>query len=81
MNISPKSKLLIFDLYGISSMKHFIVSKDKKIVGKVLNGLELEDQKNNKLTLRKLKFSLSGYKNLSNKEIHKLSGTVQISFT
>ena len=62
-------------------MKHFIVSKDKKIVGKVLNGLELEDQKNNKLTLRKLKFSLSSYKNLSNKEIHKLSGTVQISFT
>ena len=31
-------------------MKHFIVSGNKKVVGKVLKGLELADQKDNKLT-------------------------------
>ena len=38
-NISPKSELLLFDSFGISGMKHFIVSDDKKIVGKVLKVL------------------------------------------
>ena len=36
-------------------MRHFIVSDDKNIVGKM--GLELADQGNNKLSLVKLKFS------------------------
>ena len=36
-------------------MKHFIVSDNKTIVEKVLKGLELADQKDNKLTLVKLK--------------------------
>ena len=37
--------------FGISGMKHFIISNDKKIVGKMLKDLELVDQKDNKLTL------------------------------
>ena len=43
-------------------MKHFI---DKKTIGKVLNGLELVDQKDNKLTLVKLKSSMNSYENLA----------------
>ena len=46
-------------------MKHFIVSDDKKVVGIVLKGLELADQKGNKLTLVKLKFSMNSYENLA----------------
>ena len=30
-------------------MKHFIVQDNKKTVGKVLNGIELANRKNNKL--------------------------------
>ena len=59
LNISPKSELLLFDSFGISGMKHFIVSGDKKIAGKVLKVLELADQKDNKLTLFELKFSMN----------------------
>ena len=44
-------------------MKYFIVSNDKRIVGNMLKGLELTDQKDNKLTLVKLKFSMNSYKN------------------
>ena len=61
-------------------MKHFIVSDDKKIVGKVLKGLELADQKDNKLTLVKLKFSMNSYENLAENETKKLSETAQDLF-
>ena len=30
LKISPKSKLLLFDSFGISGMRHFIVANDKK---------------------------------------------------
>ena len=61
-------------------MKHFIVSDDdKKIVGKVLKGLELADQKNNKLTLVMLKSLMSSNENLAKNET-KLSETAQDLF-
>ena len=52
----------------------------KKIVGKVLKGLELADRKGNKLTIIKLKFSMGGYDRLTEKEIHELSETAQDFF-
>ena len=55
-------------------MKHFIVSEDKKIVGKVLKGLELTDQKDNKLTLVKLKFPMKSHENLAENKIKKYIG-------
>ena len=41
-------------------MKKFIVTDDKKIVGKVLKGFELAYKKDDELTLIKLKFSMNG---------------------
>ena len=76
MNILPKSELF-FDLYGIEEMKHFIVSNDKKIVAKILKGIETIDQKDKKLTLCKLKFSTNPYKRLKENEIKKLSESAQ----
>ena len=61
-------------------MKHFIVSDDKKIVRKVIKGLELADQKDNKPTLVKLKFSMNSYENLAENETKKLSETAQDLF-
>ena len=81
MNISPKSELLFFDSFGLSGMKRFIVTDDEKIVGKVLKGLELGDEKDDKLTLIKLKLSMNGYRNLPEKEIFKLSSTAQDFFS
>ena len=53
----------------------FFVRDDKKIVGKVLKGLELTAQKDNKLTLAKLKFSMNSYENLVENETKKLLET------
>ena len=61
LNISPKSELLFFYLFEISGMKHFISKYVKKIVGKVLKDLKLADQKDNKPTLVKSKFSMNSY--------------------
>ena len=61
-------------------MKHFIITDDKKILGKVLKGLELADQKYNKLTLVKFKFLMNSYKNLAKNEIKKLFETAQDLF-
>ena len=58
-------------------MKHFIVSDNKKFVGKVLKGLELADQKDNKLTLVKLKFSMDSYEKLAENKTKKLLETAQ----
>ena len=69
-----------FDSYGIEGMKHFIISNDKKIVRKILKGIETIDQKNKKLTLCKLKFSMNAYEKLLEKEIKKLSESAQDFF-
>ena len=58
-------------------MKHFIVSDDKKIVGKILKGIETIDQKDKKLTLCKLKFSMNAYEKLTESRTKKLSESAQ----
>ena len=79
MNILPKSEPF-FDSYGIEGMNHFIVSDDKKIVGKILKGIETIDQKDKKLTLYKLKFSMNAYEKLAGNEIKKTSESAQDFF-
>ena len=80
LNISPKRELLLSDSFGISGIKHFIVSNDKKIVGKVLKVLEYADQKDNKLILVNLKWwieSMNSYGNLVENKTKKLLETAQ----
>ena len=80
MNISPKKELFFFDLYGIEGMKHFIVSDDKKTVGKILKGIETIDQKDKKVPLCKLKSSMNAYEKLTESEIKKLLESTQDFF-
>ena len=61
-------------------MKHFIVSDDEKIVRKGLKGIETIDQKDKKLTLCKLKFSMNAYEKLAENKIKKLSESAQDFF-
>ena len=61
-------------------MKRFIITDDKKIVGKVLKRSELADRKDGKLILIKSTFSMNGYKNLAVKRILNLSSAAQVFF-
>ena len=80
MNISPKSELYFFDLNGIEGMKHCIGSDDKKIVGKILKGIETIDQKDKNLTFCWLKFSMNAYERIKENETKKLSESAQERF-
>ena len=79
MNISSKSEVF-FDSCGIEGMKHFVVSDDKKIVRKILKGIETIDQKDKKLTLYKVKFSMNTYERLKENETKKLSESAKDLF-
>ena len=61
-------------------MKHYIVSDDKKIVGKILKRIETIDRKDKKLTLCKLNFSMNAYEKLSKRKIKKLLESAQDFF-
>ena len=48
-----------FDTFGIEGLKHFIIQGDKKIVEKILTGIEKMDRSDKKITLSKIKFNMS----------------------
>ena len=48
-----------FDTFGIEGLKHFIIQDDKKIVEKILIGIEKMDRSDKKITLCKIKFNMS----------------------
>ena len=52
----------------------------KKIVGKILKGIETIDQKDKKLTFCKLKFSMNAYEKLAGNEIRETSESAQDFF-
>ena len=80
MNISPTSDLLFFDSFGIAGLKKFIVKYNKKIIDKVLKGIEKMDRVDPELTLQRLKFSMQGYKKLTNNKLLLLSETARDFF-
>ena len=72
LDTEPK-KELFFYLFGVDRLKNFIITDNKKTVQKILSGIEKMTQKDNKITLVKIKFSIKACKNLSNKEVENLS--------
>ena len=66
---------IFFDTFGIEGLKHFIIQDDKKIVEKILIGIEKMDGSDKKITLCKIKLNMSAYKKFLKKEIDSLSET------
>ena len=80
MDIEPKTDIFFFDLYGLDGLKHFIIQDDKAIIDKVLVGIDKMDRTDKKITLCKVKFSLSACKELTENEILSLSDTARQFF-
>ena len=80
LDIEPRTDIFFFDSYGIEGLKHFIIQDYKKIVDKILIGIEKLDRSDNKITLCKIKFNLGLCKQLSEDEILPLSDTTRNSF-
>ena len=80
INIEPRNDLFFFDSFGLDGLKHFITQDDKKIIDKILIGIEQMNKTDQKITLCKIKFNLGAYKELSKKEIDSLSDTARDFF-
>ena len=51
LDIEPKADIFFFDSFGVDAPKHFIVQDDKRIVEKILLGVEKMTRTDNKITL------------------------------
>ena len=81
MNIEPRNELFFFNSFGLDSLKHFIIQDDRKIIEKILIGIEQMDKTDQKITLCKIKFNLGACKELSKKkEVDSLSDTTRDFF-
>ena len=68
------------DSFGLGGLKHFIIQDDKKIIDKILIGIEQINRTDEKITLCKIKFNLEACKELSKEEIDSLSDTARDFF-
>ena len=73
LDIDPKNDIFFFDSFGLDGLKQFIIQEDKKIIDKILIGIEQMNRTDQKITLCKIKFNLGSCKKLSKKEIDSLS--------
>ena len=64
LNIEPKNELFFFDSFGLDGLKHFILQDDRKIIDKILIGIEQMNKTDQKMTLCKIRFNLGTYKEL-----------------
>ena len=69
-----------FDSFRLDSLKHFIIQDDKKIIDKILIGIEQMNKTDQKITLCKTKFNLGACKEFSKEEIDSLSDTARDFF-
>ena len=79
-DIEPQNDIFFIDSYGIEGLKHFIIQDDKKIVDKILIGIDKMDRSDKKITLCKIKFNLGVCKQLSQDEVLSLSDTARNFF-
>ena len=78
--IEPRNDIFFFDSFGLDGLKHFIIQGDKKIIDKILIGIEQMKRTDQKITLCKIKFNLGACKELSKEEIDSISDTARDFF-
>ena len=71
LDIDLKSDFLLFDSFRVEGLKNFIIQDNKKIVEKVIKGIEKIERKDNKLTQVRLRFLVKNFREL--KDNKKLS--------
>ena len=51
LDFEPKTDIFFFNSYGLHGLKHFIIQDDRKIIDKILMGIDKMDRTDNKITL------------------------------
>ena len=58
---------MLFDSFGVTDFKQFIVDNDKNIIDKMLVNLEKFNKNDTKINLLSLTFSMESYKKIKEK--------------
>ena len=66
LDLHTKREVFLFNSFGFQGFKEFILQDDQKILNKVLHGIEKVNEKDNKVTLITLKFSMQEYEKIKN---------------
>ena len=80
LDLHPKKEIFLFDSFGLKGLKSFTIQGDKKLINKILLGLEKFIQAGNKFTLVERNFSRTEYEKIAKKELGKLSTTARDLF-
>ena len=80
LDVYPIKDLLLFDSLGLSGFKYFVVDNGKAIIDKLLYNFTSCKVKEEQLTLRSLKFSVTSWEKLKSSEKGKLTDTAQNLF-
>ena len=66
LDLHPKKIFFLFDSFGFECFKQFIMQDNRKILNKILPGIEKFKKNDNKFTLITLKFSMDAYNEIKN---------------
>ena len=75
LDLHPKKEIFLFDSFGFEGFKKFIIDNDRKVLNKVLFGLNKFQKSDRKITLISVKFSMSEYEKI--KDTKQLKTTTQ----
>ena len=75
LDLHQKKEIFLFDSFGFEGFKKFIIDNDRKVLNKVLFGLNKFQKSDHKITLISIKFSMSEYERI--KDTKQLKTTTQ----
>ena len=75
LDLHEKKEIFLFDSFGFTGFKKFVIDNDENILNKILSGLQKFQKKDRKITIITVKFSMKEYEKIKNK--HKLRPTTQ----
>ena len=64
LDLHQKKEIFLFDSFGFEGFKKFIIDNDRKVLNKVLFGLNKFQKSDHKITLISVKFSMSEYEKI-----------------
>ena len=80
LDLDPLKQLFLFNSFGFTGFKDFIIQDDQKIINKILYGINDFNKKGNVINIILLKFSIATYENFKEKEEKREAKLQQIFF-
>ena len=80
LDLDPPKQLFLFNSFGFTGFKDFIIQDDQKIINKILYGINDFNKRDNVINIISLKFSIATYENFKEKEEIREAKLQQIFF-